>query len=162
MNVNLSYVQVHRSNLMADVERCMKEVGIPSNSLVLELTESGYIETDNRIQELFRDLKEKEINLAIDDFGTGYSNMRYLKEIEAKTIKLDRSFVLQALENDYDYTIICHLIDMIHSVGSMVCMEGIEYEHELDKMKKAKPDMIQGYLFGRPSPAAVFEEQFLM
>ncbi len=162
VNVNLSYVQVHRSNLMADVERCMKEVGIPSNSLVLELMESGYIETDNRIQELFRDLKEKEINLAIDDFGTGYSNMRYLKEIEAKTIKLDRSFVLQALENDYDYTIICHLIDMIHSVGSMVCMEGIEYEHELDKMKKAKPDMIQGYLFGRPSPAAVFEEQFLM
>ena len=87
--------------------------------------------------------------------------MRYLKEIEAKTIKLDRSFVLQALENDYDYTIICHLIHMIHSVGSNVCMEGIEYPHELEKMKPAGPDMIQGYLFGRPAPAEEFEDHFI-
>lgn len=161
VNVNLSYVQVHKSNLMSDVVQCIKEVGITPDSLVLELTESGYIETDRRIQELFRDLKERKINLAIDDFGTGYSNMRYLKEIEAKTIKLDRSFVLQALENDYDYTIICHLIHMIHSVGSNVCMEGIEYAHELEKMKPAGPDMIQGYLFGRPAPAEEFEDSFI-
>lgn len=161
VNVNLSYVQVHKSNLMNDVVQCIKEVGITPDSLVLELTESGYIETDRRIQELFRDLKERKINLAIDDFGTGYSNMRYLKEIEAKTIKLDRSFVLQALENDYDYTIICHLIHMIHSVGSNVCMEGIEYAHELEKMKQAGPDLIQGYLFGRPAPAEEFEDSFI-
>ncbi len=161
VNVNLSYVQVHKSDLIKDVNRCIDEIGIPPHSLVLELTESGYIETDSRIRELFKDLKENKINLAIDDFGTGYSNMRYLKEIEAKTIKLDRSFVLQALENEYDYTIICHIIDMIHSVGSSVCMEGIEYEHELDRMKHAKPDMIQGYLFGRPSPAQEFEKNFL-
>lgn len=161
VNVNLSYVQVHKSDLMHDVVQCIKEVDITPESLVLELTESGYIETDNRIQELFRDLKERKINLAIDDFGTGYSNMRYLKEIEAKTIKLDRSFVLQALQNDYDYTIICHLIDMIHSVGSSVCMEGIEYTHELEKMKQAGPDLIQGYLFGRPAPAEEFETSFV-
>lgn len=161
VHVNLSYVQVHKSDLINDVNECINEVGIAPDSLVLELTESGYIETDNRIRELFRNLKEHNVNLAIDDFGTGYSNMRYLKEIEAKTIKLDRSFVLQALNNDYDYTIVCHIISMIHSVGSTVCMEGIEYEHELKKMKDAKPDMIQGYLFGKPSSAEVFEESFL-
>lgn len=161
VNVNLSYVQVHKSDLMNDVEQCIREVGIMPGNLVLELTESGYIETDNRIQKLFSDLKEKKVNLAIDDFGTGYSNMRYLKEIEAKTIKLDRSFVLQALQNEFDYTIICHLIDMIHSVGSTVCMEGIEYTHELEKMKQAGPDLIQGYLFGRPAPAEEFEENFI-
>lgn len=157
VNVNLSYVQVHKSDLMNDVSACMQEVGISPDSLVLELTESGSIETDNRIQKLLQDLKDSRINLAIDDFGTGYSNMRYLKEIQAKTVKLDRSFVLQALKNDYDYMIITHLIDMIHSLGSTVCMEGIEYDHELEKMKSTKPDMIQGYLFGRPSPAEVFE-----
>ncbi|MCM1088267.1 MAG: GGDEF and EAL domain-containing protein [Muribaculaceae bacterium] len=161
VNVNLSYVQVHKSDLMNDVNTCIKEVGISPESLVLELTESGYIETDNRIRDLFRDLKEQRINLAIDDFGTGYSNMRYLKEIEAKTIKLDRSFVLQALNNDYDYTIVRHLIEMIHSVGSTVCMEGIEYDHELEKMKKTGPDLIQGYLFGKPAPAEEFEKRLL-
>lgn len=162
INVNLSYVQVYKSDLMSDVKRCIKEVGIAPDSIVLELTESGYIETDNRIRELFNKLKENKVNLAIDDFGTGYSNMRYLKEIEAKTVKIDRSFVLQALNSEYDYNIICHLIDMIHSLGSTVCMEGIEFEHELEKMEKSGPDMIQGYLFGKPCPAEEFEQKYLV
>ena len=161
VHVNLSYVQMHKSDLLADVDKCIKEVGIPPESLVLELTESGYIETDTRIMELFKNLKEKNIDLALDDFGTGYSNMRYLKEIEAKTVKIDRSFVVQALQNDHDFSIIKHIIDMVHSLGSAVCMEGIEGEDELDKMMKTKPDMIQGYYFGKPSSAEQFEEKFL-
>lgn len=161
VNVNLSYVQIRKSDLMHDVERCIEEVGIEPDSLVLELTESGYIETDSRIMELFEELKAKHINLAIDDFGTGYSNMRYLEDIAAKTIKFDRSFVMQALQNEYNYIVISHIIDMAHSVGSTVCMEGIEYEHELEKMKQAKPDMIQGYLFGKPCSEEEFEEKYL-
>ena len=161
VHVNLSYVQMHKSDLLADVDKCIMEVGIPPESLVLELTESGYIETDTRIMELFKNLKEKNIDLALDDFGTGYSNMRYLKEIEAKTVKIDRSFVVQALQNDHDFSIIKHIIDMVHSLGSAVCMEGIEGEDELDKMMKTKPDMIQGYYFGKPSSAEQFEEKFL-
>lgn len=161
VNVNLSYVQVHRSELMKDVEKCIQDVGISPESLVLELTESGYIETDARIKELFKNLKEKKIDLALDDFGTGYSNMRYLKEIEAKTVKIDRSFVVQALQNEYDYNIISHIIDMVHSLGSFVCMEGIEEKEELEKMMETKPDMIQGYYFGKPSSAEQFEEKFI-
>lgn len=161
VNVNLSYVQIRKSDLMRDVERCIAEVGIEPDSLVLELTESGYIETDSRIMELFEELKAKHINLAIDDFGTGYSNMRYLEDIAAKTIKFDRSFVMQAMQNEYNYIVISHIIDMAHSVGSTVCMEGIEYEHELEKMKQAKPDMIQGYLFGKPCSEKEFEEKYL-
>lgn len=161
VNVNLSYVQLYRSDLMKDVDKCIQEVGIDPESLVLELTESGYIETNERIKELFRDLKEKKIDLALDDFGTGYSNMRYLKEIDVKTVKIDRSFVVQALQNDYDYNIISHIIDMVHSLGSVVCMEGIEEKEELAKMMATKPDMIQGYYFGKPSPAQRFEEEFL-
>lgn len=161
VHVNLSYVQMHKSDLLEDVDKCIKEVDIPPESLVLELTESGYIETDSRIMELFKNLKDKNIDLALDDFGTGYSNMRYLKEIEAKTVKIDRSFVVQALLNDHDYSIIKHIIDMVHSLGSAVCMEGIEEADELDKMMKTKPDMIQGYYFGKPTPAEQFEGQFL-
>ena len=161
VNVNLSYVQVHKSDLIDDVNSCIEEVGIPPQSLVLELTESGYIETDGRIKELFQILKMNNFDVALDDFGTGYSNMRYLQEIEATTVKIDRSFVVQALKNDHDYNIITHIIDMVHSLGSSVCMEGIEEEEELNKMMKAKPDMIQGYYFGKPSPADQFEEQFL-
>ena len=161
INVNLSYVQLYKSDLMRDVERCVQEVGIDPESLVLELTESGYIETNERIKELFNDLKARNIDLALDDFGTGYSNMRYLKEIDFKTVKIDRSFVVQALHNEYDFNIISHIIDMVHSLGSVVCMEGIEEKEELSKMMAAKPDMIQGYYFGKPSPAERFEKDFL-
>ncbi len=161
INVNLSYVQIYKSDMMRDVERCIQEVGIDPESLVLELTESGYIETNDRIKEMFKDLKAKNIDLALDDFGTGYSNMRYLKEIDVKTVKIDRSFVAQALENDYDYNIISHIIDMVHSLGSSVCMEGIEEKEELVKMMETKPDLIQGYYFGKPAPAEQFEEEFI-
>lgn len=161
INVNLSYVQLYKSDLMRDVERCIQEVGIDPESLVLELTESGYIETNERIKELFRDLKSRKIDLALDDFGTGYSNMRYLKEIDAKTVKIDRSFVVQALKDEYDYNIISHIIDMVHSLGSVVCMEGIEEKEDLSKMMATKPDMIQGYYFGKPAPAGQFEKEFL-
>lgn len=161
VNINLSYVQMYKSDLLHDVEKCINEIGIPPRSLVLELTESGYIETDSRIKELFRKLKARNIDLALDDFGTGYSNMRYLKEIEATTVKLDRSFVMQALQNEHDYNIISHIIDMVHGLGFSVCVEGIEEKDELNRMLKTKPDMIQGYYFGKPSAAEQFEEQFL-
>ena len=161
INVNLSYVQLYKSDLMRDVEKCVQEVGIDPESLVLELTESGYIETNERIKELFNDLKARNFDLALDDFGTGYSNMRYLKEIDFKTVKIDRSFVVQALQNEYDFNIISHIIDMVHSLGSVVCMEGIEGEEELSKMMATKPDMIQAYYFGKPSPADRFEKDFL-
>lgn len=161
INVNLSYVQLYKSDMMRDVEHCIQEVGLDPESLVLELTESGYIETNERIKELFKDLKSRKIDLALDDFGTGYSNMRYLKEIDAKTVKIDRSFVVQALKNEYDYNIISHIIDMVHSLGSVVCMEGIEEKEELAKMLATKPDMIQGYYFGKPTPAEQFEKDFL-
>ena len=162
INVNLSYVQLHKSDLMRDVEKCVQEVGLDPESLVLELTESGYIETNERIKELFRDLKARNIDLALDDFGTGYSNMRYLKEIDFRTVKIDRSFVAQALQSEYDFNIISHIIDMVHSLGSAVCMEGIEEKEELARMMATKPDMIQGYYFGKPAPAKQFEEDFLL
>ena len=157
----MSYVQLYKSDMMRDVERCIQEVGIEPESLVLELTESGYIETSDRIKELFKDLKSRNIDVALDDFGTGYSNMRYLKEIDARTVKIDRTFVVQALNNEYDYNIISHIIDMVHSLGSVVCMEGIEEKEELSKMMATKPDMIQGYYFGKPAPAGQFEKEFL-
>lgn len=162
VNVNLSYVQLYKSDMMKDVEQCIRDVGIEPESLVLELTESGYIETNDRIKELFQDLKSKKIDLALDDFGTGYSNMRYLKEIDVKTVKIDRTFVSQALRDEHDYNIISHIIDMVHSLGSAVCMEGIEEKEELSKMMATKPDMIQGYYFGKPTPAEQFEKKFIL
>lgn len=157
INVNLSYVQILKSKVLRDVESTLADYNLPPEALTLEVTESGFLEMDERIMELFRNLKDRKINIAIDDFGTGYSNLRYLDDISAKVIKFDRSFTSQAVENNYDYIVINHIVDLAHSIGSTVCIEGIENQTELDKMKTIKPDMIQGYFFGKPVPASEFE-----
>ena len=69
--------------------------------------------------------------------------------------------MVQALKNEYDFNIISHIIDMVHSLGSVVCMEGIEEKEELSKMMVTKPDMIQGFYFGKPTSAGQFEKDFL-
>ncbi len=161
INVNISYVQILKSNIMLDVRRVLEEFELEPEALCLELTESGFIESDSRIIELFSTLKEHNIDLAIDDFGTGYSNIRYLDQIAAKTVKIDRSFMLQAMKNDYDYLVVSHIVDMVHSIGANICIEGIEHTEELEKMRLTNPDLIQGFLFGRPSSMEEFERNFI-
>ena len=101
------------------------------------------------------------MKLAIDDFGTGYSNLRYLKDLRADMIKIDRSFGVRAMESNYDYTLLGHIIEMAHSIGLGVCLEGVETEEELVKLQKLGPDFIQGYLFGRPVPEKEFVDKYL-
>lgn len=156
MNINLSYIQFKKSDIMSDIIKCIEKIGISFEDIVLELTESGDIETDSHLQSLIEDFRERKIKLAIDDFGSGYSNLRYLQELHVDMIKIDRTFVNKAMQNLYDFRLIGHIIDMAHSINLQVCVEGIETVEEMDRLKKLQPDSFQGYLFGRPMDAENF------
>ncbi len=161
ISVNLSYVQVRQSDVAKEINKVLNEFKLPSDSLVIEVTESGYIQTDIRCKLLFNTLREKNIDVAIDDFGTGYSNLRYIRDMNAQIVKLDRSFVIQALEDTYEFTVLSNVIKMMHEVGMLVCVEGIEKQDELDKINITEPDYIQGFFFGRPVNTADFEKMYL-
>ncbi len=160
VSVNVSYVQVLKSNLLKDILEYLQTYELEPNSLIVELTESGLLETDDNFAAFCKGLKENGIHLYLDDFGTGYSNFHYLSDIEPSTIKIDRSFTIKALNNAYEHSMLKHIIDMIHGIQLQMCVEGIETEEELKAISELNPDYIQGYFFGKPCPAEEFFNKY--
>lgn len=161
VSVNLSYIQVLKSNVLTEILDSLSKNGLKMGSVLVELTESGFLESDENFLSFCNGLKEYGIPLALDDFGTGYSNFHYLYNLSPNTIKIDRSFTLKALKNDYEYNLLKHMVDMAHSINLNLCIEGIETKEELDKICEIDPDYIQGYYFGKPSPFDVFMKEFV-
>ena len=161
ININLSYVQLKKTDVLEELRVHLGMLEVCPENIMLEITESGYIETDLAFRQAMEEIQSQKMRLAIDDFGTGYSNLRYLKDLRADMIKIDRSFGIRAMESEYDYTLLGHIIEMAHSIGLGVCLEGVETEEELVKLQRLGPDFIQGYLFGRPVPENVFVEKYL-
>jgi len=139
----------------------MMHYGLKSGSLVIELTESGFLEMNDAFLNFCEGLRKYGIPMALDDFGTGYSNFRYLWNLNPHTLKIDRSFTLMALENEYEYNLLQHMADMTRSINTKFCIEGIETSQELTKICGIGPDYIQGFYFGKPSPYKVFCEKYV-
>ncbi len=156
ININLSYIQIKKSNVTQDILSLIDTIGIEPKYITFEFTESVYIEDDVIVKKLIKTFNEEGIKLALDDFGTGYSNLAYLQDLNVDVIKIDRSFVNKAMQDENIYGVINHIIDMAHSMKLTVCIEGIENEEERAKIADLVPDTMQGYLYGRPVDAEQF------
>ena len=156
VSVNVSYVQILKSDVLADIRQGMREYELKPGSIIVELTESGYLETDAFFIRFCDGLKDSGALLALDDFGTGYSNFQYLYNLSPDTIKIDRSFTLKALGNKAEYNLLHYMVQMAHCIQIKLCIEGIETEDELEYISQMQPDYIQGYYFGKPCPYEVF------
>lgn len=156
VSVNLSYIQVLKSDVLEDILEGIKRYDLKPGSIIIELTESGFLESDESFIRFCNGLRENGILLALDDFGTGYSNFHYLYNLSPDTIKIDRSFTLKALGNSYEYNLLRYMVDMAHSINLKMCIEGIETKEELMKICEMGPDYIQGYYFGRPCAFDIF------
>lgn len=156
ININLSYIQIKKSNVAVDILNLVDKIGIDPKYLTFEFTESTYIENDVTVRKLIKTFNNEGIKLALDDFGTGYSNLAYLQNLNVDVIKIDRSFVNKAMQDENIYSVIRHIIDMAHNLNLSVCIEGIESQAEQDKICRLVPDSMQGYLYGKPVPAEQF------
>lgn len=161
VSVNVSYIQVVKSDLIRDIVELLKQYGLAASSIQIELTESGFFESDETFINFCTKLKELGIPLALDDFGTGYSNFHYLYHIDPQVIKIDRSFTLKALQHEYEYNLLHHMIQLTHSINSKMCIEGIETKEELERICTLNPDYIQGYYFGKSYPGATFLAEYV-
>lgn len=159
ISVNVSYIQVLKSNILEEILEGIEEYGLRPESVIIELTESGLLEADENFMEFCEGLKKHGISLALDDFGTGYSNLHYLYDLELNTIKIDRSLTMKALNSDNEYSLLRHVVDMSHDINLELCIEGIETEEELKKISSMNPDYIQGYFFGKPCDYETFEKK---
>lgn len=160
INVNLSFVQIKKSNALQDILSLIDTFNVDKSVLMIEVTESGEIESGVAAKVL-RSFKEESIPLAIDDFGTGYSNLRYVKDMTFDLVKIDQSFIRNITNSKYDYLVVKQFTELAHSLNLTVCYEGVETEEDFKCVLGLKPDYIQGYYFSKPIPAAEFEEKFL-
>ena len=161
ININLSYVQVMKSRVLTEILTALRLYGLEPSAVGIELTESGYLDTNTHFQKLWDGLKKNGVLVILDDFGTGYSNLHCLGDLRPNYIKIDRSFTLKALNNQYEHDLMTQIITMTHKLDLTICVEGIETEDEFAKISELDPDYIQGFLFGKPQPEEEFYENLI-
>lgn len=125
--------------------------GVPSHSLVLELTETAFMSDPVSSARIVEELKGMNVRLTIDDFGTGYSSLGYLKRLPVDEIKIDRSFVSHMASDSSDETIVRSTIDLARNMGLSVVGEGIDSRHVWEMLVAMGCNRGQGYLIGMPS-----------
>lgn len=162
MSINISYVQMKKTNLVDEVQAALEKTHVTPRNIILELTESGHIDS-SAVQKIISELAALGVQIDIDDFGTGYSNLRYIQDMHANTLKLDYTLIHKAVTGDgKDQKVIEYITKMAHDLGMSVCMEGIESHDDVEKLCYIQPDKFQGFLFGRPVSADRFEEENLL
>ncbi len=137
------------------------EAGLSPERLVIELTESLLIEEDERIAEVLSDIRDLGVALAIDDFGTGYSALGYLRRFPVTLLKIDRSFVRDIETDPNDAHLVESIIAMARALRIDVVAEGVESEGQAALLLGMGCETAQGFLYGRPQPAADFVTQWL-
>jgi len=158
LSINISSKQLNDDSFIDDICAIADDVGLDKSYIELEITESHVMKDVNKALSILNALSEKGFKLSIDDFGTGYSSLSYLKKLPAKTIKIDRSFVLDIDKDEDDRSIVAAIIAMARSLGKDVVAEGSETKEHIEALKFLHCYKIQGYYFSRPLRIEKFRE----
>ena len=152
--VNLSARQFSREGLADHVEALLRQSGISSRQLGLEMTESSLIPNMRTALDVLGSLRKLGVSLLMDDFGTGYSSLSYLHSFPFDVLKIDRSFVGRMSEGDQPLQIVRTIIELARVLGMDVVAEGIETREQYRLLRQMGCRFGQGFLFARPMPAA--------
>jgi len=162
LSVNLSPSQFQSGDLAAIVEAVLRDTGFSPSLLELEVTEGILLEDDERALAIFDRLQDLGVGIAFDDFGTGFASLTYLKKFPLDRLKIDKSFVQDLRADSDDMAIVGATIGLGKLLGLSVIAEGIEDRATADLLGSKGCEEGQGYYFGRPMPAAEFEQRFLV
>ena len=151
--VNVSVHQLLDSRFAERLDDTLRQHGLPAGAIELELTETAF-QTSSTTIEVLRQVGEGGLDLVLDDFGTGYSSLNSLSRLPLRRVKLDRSLVADAPGHRRTESLARSIIDVCHSLGLGVTVEGIERREQLAWLADCGPVDIQGFLVGKPMPAA--------
>ncbi len=151
--INIAGSQLAQTDFLSLVDAVLKECGLRSANLHLEIRESVMMDRLENTQRVLSGLEERKIHLHIDDFGTGYSSLSHLHRFPVESLKIDRSFV-QALEDGADgIEIVRSIVALAHALNMQVMAEGIETPEQLEALQELDCELGQGFLFARPVSA---------
>jgi len=158
ISMNLSPRQVEDDNLLNDIKSALKDTGMASQLLELEISESMVMHNPTHMISVLTEIKNMGVRLAIDDFGTSYSSLAQIKHFPFDTLKVDRSFIRNISEDAEDKAIAKAIIAMGKTLSLTVVAEGVETMEEMDFLKENSCDEMQGYYFSKPLMPEHFAE----
>ena len=150
--VNVSGIQVMRSDFASDVVAVLEKTGLPAKRVCLELTETVLLASTEGIVETMQDLSFSGVTWALDDFGTGFSSMEYLSAMPLEKIKLDKSFTMRLGEDPTARPILHSTGELCRGLGVKLLCEGVENAEQLRIVSEEGCAEAQGFYFGKPMP----------
>jgi diguanylate cyclase (GGDEF)-like protein len=154
--VNLSPRQFADADLLGDIQRALRDTGMPPEALELEVTEGVVVNNPERALATLQAIKRMGVRLAIDDFGTGYSSLGQLKRFPIDTLKIDRSFIRDLPGDAHDSAIVEAIVVMCRALKLDVVAEGVETLAQREFLCQRACTQMQGYQFSKPLPAGEF------
>ena len=152
VSVNASALQLGQPDFSDRVLEILAWSGLPAERLQIEVTESLLLQDEQRSSGVLNRLQKQGVRIALDDFGTGYSSLSYLKRLPLNVLKIDRSFVMNLVDNRMEKAIARSIISLSNILGLDVVAEGVETKEQLQTLRGIGCSWIQGYYTGRPQP----------
>jgi len=150
ISVNISMYNLKDGGLIPHIESLFKQHVLSAKHITLEITESAMMANPKRALDTLLKISGMGIKLSIDDFGTGFSSLAYLKKLPISEIKIDKSFVLDLLQDENDFMIVKSTVDLAHNLGIIVVAEGVETEEVYRSLQKMDCDKAQGFFISYP------------
>ena len=160
VSINVSMVEINTGDFVQHIERKLGEHQVNPECIKFEITEGLAMINESETEKYFLALKKLGVGISLDDFGTGYTSFGYLKKFPADNVKIDKSLVDYILTNEEDQRIVKAIIELAHTLGMKIVVEGIENQKMVDMIASYGCDYMQGYHFAKPLP--VFEFQKLL
>lgn len=148
--VNLSGVQFRYQDIAAILTNYARAHGADTHRLIIEITESIFLDNIEKTQKTIRELSQHGVRVAIDDFGTGYSSLAYLQKLTVDWIKVDQSFITNINESNPNYQIVNAIVQMGQALNMGLVAEGVENLAELEQLAEMGCERVQGYYFSKP------------
>jgi len=151
--INLSARDLSNPGLPARIAELCEQYQMYDNGIKAEITESAIMFNPEQVIEIMKAPDLQRLQFSIDDFGTGYSSLSYLKKLPVHEVKIDKSFVMDMVNDEDDASIVKSVIDLVHNLGRIVVAEGVENAETLAQLKLLGCDRAQGYFFSKAVPA---------
>lgn len=158
VTVNMSSVQFIRQDIETLVKTVLQESKLLPQCLTLEITETLLADNSSNTLQQLQALRAIGVGLAIDDFGTGYSSLSYLKRFPLSKLKIDREFIKDLPDDLEDCAMVSAIISMASNLHLKVIAEGVETSAQRAFLTALNCDYIQGFLYSKPLPAALFDQ----
>ncbi|MBQ3427951.1 MAG: EAL domain-containing protein [Clostridia bacterium] len=158
VSVNISRNDVFDTTLIDRLKELVEENGLDFSHIKLEITESAYTENTKQLVDVIEGLRNLGFEIEMDDFGSGYSSLNMLSSMPIDVLKMDMKFIRNIETNETDRRLVQMVLDIAKYLKVPVVAEGVETENQLEILRQADCDLVQGYYFSRPLPPEGFEE----